>query len=111
MKNSILKDSTQMGDFIENGFLFVILKGGLLYLMPMLIILIYSAFIGWFNTKNDLTKAFSALILIQILGMFSFNLPMLTARYILVWIAVPICLSKQIRKLNNQTIKDFLSAN
>jgi hypothetical protein len=39
-------------NFIENGFLIIILKGGLLYLIPTLIVWLRAFYLGWFKTNN-----------------------------------------------------------
>jgi hypothetical protein len=38
---------------IENGFLTILLKGGLLYLVPYLIILLRAAYLGFLRSEND----------------------------------------------------------
>jgi hypothetical protein len=89
---------------IENGFLTIILKGGLLYLIPMLIILLRACFLGFFKSSNDLAKALAALIFIHIISMFSFGLPDYSVHYILIWISASVCFSDDIRNISNEEL-------
>jgi hypothetical protein len=102
-------ESGGYGDTIENGFLYVFLKAGGFYLVMMLWIFLYGAYLGWFRSSNQLTKAASALILIHVIGMISFNLPVFNAEYAMVWISVVITYSVQIRKLTDQQVKLLLN--
>jgi hypothetical protein len=97
------------GDTIENGFLYVLLKAGGFYLLLMMWILLYAAFLGWFKSSNQLTKAASAIILIHVVGMIPFNLPIFNAEYALVWISAVICYSQNIRKLSDGQVKLLLN--
>jgi hypothetical protein len=93
------------GQTIENGFLNILLKGGILYLIPMMIIFLRSAYLGFFKTNNDFTKALATLILFQIIGMVSFGLPDYSTPYVLVWVCVSACYSKDLRMMNNLQFK------
>jgi hypothetical protein len=94
---------------IENGFLTVILKGGLFYLIAMLLLFIKAIYMGFFKTNNDLTKAFAANIFIHVLSMFSFGIPETTSDYVLVFVSVSICFSKKIRSLSNLNVIKILN--
>ncbi|MCX6238343.1 MAG: O-antigen ligase family protein [Bacteroidia bacterium] len=94
---------------IENGFLWVLLKGGLLYLLPMLFLFLRASYLGFFKTKNDLTKALAATIIIRILTMFSFGIPELSTGYIITWISVSSCYSGRLRSLTNTEIIKILN--
>lgn len=93
---------------IENGFLHTILKGGLFYLIPQLIIFVYAFYIGWFRSYNVYTKAMAALIIIHILGMIAFNIPSFGVRYLLVWIYVSLIINTNICRLSNVSIQRIL---
>ena len=93
-----------IGELIENGFLVVILKGGLLYLIPFLIILLRASYLGFYKSNNDLVKALAYLILIYIIIMFFFNIPSFTTKYIFLWISVSVCFTPEIRSTNNDEI-------
>jgi len=96
------------GRGIENGFLMLILKGGNLYFFFVLYFFLRAFYLGWFKSNNDFTKAFSALLLIHLLGMIGFNIPIFNHRYMLLWLAIPICFSMYYRGLSNQQVKELI---
>lgn len=96
------------GDLIENGFLHLVLKGGLLYLIPYVMILLKASYLGFFKSNNDLVKGLASLLLIQLIMMFYHNLPDYSVRYILVWIAVSACFNKELRDLNNTDVLEAI---
>ncbi len=95
---------------IENGFLTILLRGGLLYLVPFILILLRASYLGLFCSRNDLAKALGCIILIHFLGMFAFNLPDYSGQYILVWISVSVCYSPEIIKLSNMDLYKALNS-
>ncbi len=106
IEGTVLRSLTSysMGEGIENGFLTILLKGGLLYSVPLLIILFRAIYLGFFKSNNDLTKALASFILIYFITMAYFNLPDYSTKYIFLWIAVSVCFSPDIRKINNDEI-------
>jgi hypothetical protein len=97
------------GDLIENGYLYILLKAGGFYLFLMMFILLFAAYLGWFKSRNQLTKAASAIIIIHVIGMISFNLPVFNAEYAMVWISVVICFSREIRRYTEEQVKLLLN--
>lgn len=83
-------------DGIENGYYYLILKGGYFYLGSFIILSIISIFNGLINSKNLLSKAFACLVITQYIEMFGFGLPSLTIKYFIFWIAVTAGLSPHI---------------
>ncbi len=98
------------GDLIENGFLTVLLKGGLLYLIPMLIIMLRACYLGFFKSNNDLGKALAALVFIQIISMMMHGLPDYSSPYVLVWVAVAGCFSSVVREPDNEEVFLIMNA-
>jgi hypothetical protein len=92
------------GDIIENGFLDVILKGGLIYLVPFILILLRASYLGLFKSNNDLAKASASLILIYLIMMSYFNLPVYSTKYISLWIYISICFTPSMRNYSNEEI-------
>jgi hypothetical protein len=92
------------GDTIENGFLTIILKGGLLYAIPFTFILLRASYLGFFRSKNDLSKALASICLIHIIMMFYSSIPEYSTRYIFIWISVSACFTPQIREYSNEEI-------
>lgn len=92
---------------IENGFLFYILKGGLIELALLFVIFIRSMYLGFFRSNNGLVKVFASIILLWIIDMGPFGLPCLSSKYILVWIAIGGCINESIRRMNDKEVKKF----
>lgn len=99
---TIAEDESEQ--LIENGFLTVLLKGGLLYLIPMLLLMLRSAWLGLVRSRNDLARALALLVLVQIVGMVLFGLPDYATQYLWVWIAMAGCHSLALRRLSNQEL-------
>jgi hypothetical protein len=91
-------------DFIENGFLILLLRGGALYLIPFIIILLRASYLGLYNSNNDLVKALASLLLIYLIIMSAFNVPVFSTKYIFMWISICICFTPEIRNASNEEI-------
>lgn len=94
---------------IENGFLTMLLRGGLVYSIPYLLILLRASYLGFFRSKNDLVKALASFILIQVIMMFSFGLPDFSSRYIFIWISVSVCFTPVMRNRSNDEISQAIN--
>ena len=92
-------------DTIENGYLQLMLSGGVIHIILFLLVLLPSAFMGIFKSCNKFTKACGIMILLWLLYMFGFGQPALSLGYILVWICIGICYKKSIRYKNDEEIK------
>lgn len=98
-------------DVIETGYLFMILKGGLIYLCLFMFILLYSAYLGFFKTKNSLSKAMSLYLLVHLISLIPFGLPSFSFEYIIVWICVLYCQSGKFRALTDAMLKNHFLTN
>jgi hypothetical protein len=94
---------------IEIGYFNILLKGGLLYLVPMMLLFIAAFIRGFFYSKNDLVKALSGLVLWQILYMVSFGIANYNASYTILWIATAVCLNPVFRAYSNADVMKVLS--
>lgn len=102
--------SDQVFTAVENGFLTILLKGGLLYSVPFVLILLRASYLGFFRSKNDLLIALAALVLIHVIMMFYFNLPDFSTRYILVWISASACFNPELRNYSNLEVYKILNS-
>lgn len=91
-------------DVIETGYLQIILKGGLISLGLLLLILIPALFKGIFFSKNSLSKAAGIWIFLFLIFSYPAIITTFTMHYLLVWISVGICYSKNIRNIPESTI-------
>jgi hypothetical protein len=88
-------------DVIENGFLTVILKGGLLYLLSSIFIFLKASYLGLFRSNNDVAKALAILILIYVVMMAYFNIPTYSTKYFFTWMSAAVLLSSEYRQYSN----------
>lgn len=96
-------------DIVEQGFLTVILRGGLLYLIPFVLIFLRAVWLGFFRSNNDLVKALAIMVFLHLALMFYFNLPDYSTYYILIWISITACFNKTMREYSNIDIHRALS--
>jgi hypothetical protein len=100
---------TEFRGVIETGFLQIILKGGILNLVLLLLIIIPAMFKGLFYSKNVLSKAAGILILLFIMDLYPAIPTAFNMNYLLVWISVGICYSKEIRDIPETSMAKILT--
>ncbi|HEY5535407.1 MAG TPA: hypothetical protein VIL99_10810 [Ignavibacteria bacterium] len=88
----------------ENGYLQLMLSGGVIHIILFILVLLPAAFNGIFKSSNQFSKACGVVILFQLINMFVVSTPSLSILYILVWISVGICYTKSIRNKNDEEI-------
>ena len=104
---SIFDSINNMRPDIETGYLNIILHSGLLFLVPYLVICLYSSYKGAFKSKNTFTKSFALYILINTLMLFIGSYPAYNLRFLIIWIGILICNNDGIRAMSNSEIMSF----
>ena len=94
---------------IETDYLTIILKGGIISLGLMLIIAIPAIINGLFYSKNLLSKASAIWILLYLISLYPAPVTAFTMNYLLVWISIGICYTKELRDIPDSIIKEALS--
>lgn len=95
---------------IETGYLQIILKGGIIFLGLYLLISIPALILGIFYSKNLLSKAAGIWIFISLISLYPATVNTFNLNYLLVWICIGICYSKNLRQLPDQVIQnEFLT--
>ena len=98
---------TNYRNYIETGYLNIILRGGIVSLTLYLLILFPAAVLGLFLSKNMLSKAAGIWIIISILELYPTSIAGFDLNFLIVWICVGIGYSKQVRNLTDQYLTDF----
>ncbi len=93
---------------IENGFLYMIMKGGLIYLITFLLILLRAVYLGFFKSKNSLVKGLASYLLIYLFDMFVYGQPTFSIKYCLVWISISVCLSTKMLNMDEKKLLEFI---
>lgn len=89
---------------METGYLALVLRGGWIYLVLYLSVLLYSAYLGLFYSKNLMAKSFSAIILLHIVDLYPHGWPSFSLYYMSIWIGVYFCLFKPYRRLTDRQV-------
>jgi hypothetical protein len=94
---------------IETDYLTIILKGGLVSLGLMLLITLPAIIKGLFHSKNLLSKASAAWIILYLAALYPAPVTTFTLNYLLVWISVGLCYSREIRNMSDDELVEFFS--
>lgn len=109
MEEDVLEDVTESATVyrhvIENGYLQLLLTGGIVHIALIILVLLPAAILGIFKSSNQFTMACGVAIFLWILDMFIYGLPRLSLHYILIWICVGICYKTSIRIMTNEEIE------
>lgn len=103
--DGVLFSEVEYRSSIENGYLQLLLNGGIVYIVLYLMVMIPAAFNGIFRSSNQFTKACGIMILLWLVDMFIFGLPTLSLHYIIIWICIGFCYKKSIRDKTDKDIK------
>lgn len=95
---------------METGYLAMILKGGIIYLLLHLLILMPAVFKGLFRSNNFLVKAGSLLILISILELGPAGCNRASLYSMITWFCVGMCYSREIREMDNKTLEGIINS-
>jgi hypothetical protein len=110
-EDGVIQSEVIYRNVIENGYLQLLLTGGIVHIVLFLLLLLPAAILGIFKSSNQFTLASGVLILLWLLDMFIFGLPRLSLHYIVVWICVGICFKPSIRRMtNDEILKEFQKA-
>ena len=89
---------------IETGFLAFILRGGIVYLLLYLMVLVPTAYKGLLKSKNVLVKSFAIMIFMHVIELYPYGWPSFTIQYYTVWLGVFICQSSFYRNMSDDDI-------
>lgn len=93
---------------IENGFLHIILKGGIVLLTLFLIIIIYAFYLGFFKSNNSFVKSLSFYLVISLVEMLTYGQPTFSVKFYLLWLIISFCFSSRLRKLSDDNIMGLI---
>lgn len=92
----------------ETGYLYLIMKGGVINLFFYVFLLLHAAYLGFFKTTNRLTKGLALYMLIHVIFLVPFGVPDFGLEYLFVWVAFALCESSYYRTISNEQIKEYL---
>lgn len=89
---------------IETGFLALILRGGMIYLIPYVSCLLVSFYNGYFRSNNLFCKSFAIICLMQFISLYPYGWPAFNFFHFVLWLGVWICNNKKIREMTDSQI-------
>jgi hypothetical protein len=92
---------------VETDYLQIMLKGGMISLGLLLLILVPAIILGLFYSKNILSKAAAVWIFLLMFALFPATVATFSLNFLLVWISVGICYSKEIRNMPEEKVKEL----
>lgn len=91
---------------LETGFLTLILRGGLFYLIPYVVILILTFIKGYFLSNNLFCKSFALICLMQVINLYPFGWPSFNFFHFIIWLGVWVC-NSSLRRLTDREIQEY----
>ncbi len=91
----------------ETGFFTLVLRGGYVFALLYIIVLLVPALKGIFKTNNSLTKALGIYIILSLIELYPFGWPAFNLKYWIIWMGALICSSPGARKMNDLQIKQY----
>lgn len=90
---------------IETGYLNLILHGGVLLLVPYVLLLFKAGYNGFFKSKNYLLKGFGVYAFMHILFLYPGGTPRLSLQYVILFIVIRCCFSSKWLNYTNEDVK------
>lgn len=89
---------------IENGYLQLVHKGGIVMLVLFLLLAVPAAFVGILYSNNWFTRTTGFLVFGRLIDMVPYGLPWSDPSYILFWLCVGACLNPRFRRMSDAEI-------
>lgn len=95
---------------LEWGFMWLILKGGILYLLFYVVVLYKTFKKGFFHSNNVLSKSLAVLCLAQVLLLIPFGVPAVTVQFLLVWHSVRLLNTPEFVSLTDEEVNNLINS-
>lgn len=93
---------------IETGYLQIILKGGIVFLIFYLFFLLKAAYLGFFRSNNMLGKTMSLFLLANVIFLVSGNTLEFSLRQIIIWVSVLFCFNNRFRIMDDESVYNMI---
>ena len=93
---------------VENGYLQLMLKGGVIYIIMYLTLFVMAIHRGW-KSQNQFCKTAIIILLVQIFDMLFFGLHAVNLKTFMIWMCASACLSGNISQMTDEELLDELS--
>lgn len=96
--------------YMEWGYLYLVLKGGIIYLFLFVFCLLHGAYVGYFRSNNAFSKALSFMCLILVMNLVSTGAePQYSMLYVISWMCFGLVERKEVRSLSDSEIFNFFN--
>lgn len=96
--------------YMEWGYLYLVLKGGIIYLFLYAICLLHGAYVGYFRSNNAFSKAISFMCLVLFMNLVSTGgEPQYSMLYVLTWMCFGLVERKEVRTLSDKEIYNYFN--
>ncbi len=96
--------------YMEWGYLYLVLKGGVIYLFLYVICLLHGAYVGYFHSNNAFSKALSFMCLVLLMNLVSTGgEPQYSMLYVLTWMCFGLVERKEVRSLSDKEIYNYFN--
>ena len=96
---------------IEWGYWYLILKGGVPYLLVYVYVLLKSAYLGFFRSNNGFSKAMAVLCLMTAYSLIPFGLPGVSLQFLLIWHYLRLINTASVRAMSDTEIARLINSN
>ena len=96
--------------WMEWGYLYLILKGGIVYLFLVAYCMIHATYLGFFKSNNVFSKCLAVMCLTYLLNLVSTVAePQFSTQYLISWICFGLLERKQVRMVSDDDIYGFIN--
>lgn len=89
----------------ETGFLNLVLKGGFVYAITYVVMLLIPALKGMFRSKNTFCRVAGLYIFISLLELYPFGWLKFDIKFLIIWLLIVLCMNKKVRDMNDLEVK------
>lgn len=97
-----------MRSVVENGYLQLLLKGGIIYIVAYITTFITAICKAW-RSRNQLCRAAIIILTVQLIDMIPFGLHAVNLKTFMIWMCVSICLCPSVWNMTDEELRDELT--
>lgn len=91
---------------IETGYMFILLRGGLLYLIPYVMLLSFSSIRGYYKSKNIFIKSIAIIQFVSIIELYPWGYPLFNFKFFIIWLGVYVCNSRYYLNMTDDDVQN-----
>jgi hypothetical protein len=96
--------------WMEWGYLYLILKGGIVYLALIVICILHAIYLGFFKSRNAFSKGLSVMCVTYLLNLVSAGSePQFSTYFLMIWVCFGLLERKQTRMLRDKDIYGYFN--